>query len=280
MISVAENFNLDSLSDMNVGASALYVLSAPTTPEEAREEARYLASQGQKITLAVAKDLRQQHLKGGALSEGTMITSKNEIEPDLDAPPVNQTVQAVSTRSVSITNKPLPQKAGPRERLKRPLEQQVPALKADPKLITSKAKVVEPGQTWRLGGFHILYCGEPTDAKFLKRVPTDSSLLLEFPIAHSPLPTSFINHFQSHLSFRTALDDFDLGALREIIAATIEGTTDGGDKVVLHRLPDPAIFLLIDQLECVGYCAEPDPVKCNMAIAAWTMITKRAASRV
>jgi hypothetical protein len=279
MIGVAEKFSLDTLSNIDIGTSALYILSAPTTPEEAREEALRLANQGQKITQAAAKDLRDQHL-GPNLERGRHKKHDPQLELDVTKPQTTATTVTATpltkTPETKTTRKP-----GKRERLKKTPGQQISPLVADKSLITSKAKIVEPGQTWRLGGFHILYCGEPTDPKFLKRLPQQASLLLEFPSTLNPLPPSIVNHFQSHLSFTTALrEDFDLGVLREIVKATLEGTTDGGDKVVLHCLPDPAIFLLIDQLECIGFCAEPDPIRCNMAIAAWTTVTKRAASRV
>ncbi|MCG9890603.1 MAG: hypothetical protein MH252_05980, partial [Thermosynechococcaceae cyanobacterium MS004] len=245
-----------------------------------------------------AKDLREQHLAkldGSRVKEidlpeyGTTTQQLLPLEtiperqpiitpPPADLQPVEDKLVEDKPTEVSGESKA---KSGRRERLKKSPDQQTPALVIDKSLVKSKAKEVEAGQTWRLGGFHILFCGEPTDPRFIKRLPRNIALLLEFPPSRMLLPESFTDPFTSHFSFSTKIKaDFDLNIIREAIEITIEGTTDGGDAVALYCLPDPAIFLLIDQLECIAYCAEPDPHKCNMAIAAWTTVTKRAASRI
>lgn len=55
MMSVANAFKNDNLSDLKFGPSALYLLSAPSTPEEARAEAIARAEAGEVVTHAVAK---------------------------------------------------------------------------------------------------------------------------------------------------------------------------------------------------------------------------------
>ena len=301
MMKVAETFTLDSVADLNIAASALYVLSAPSTPQEAREEALFLARKGQPITVAGAKELREQHrnktedkkpkeqlLPDKPKSKGQQsleLETLPDPQPLITPPPAEfrpvESTQQTSDKPTGEAKSDTKSKFGKRERLKKSPDQQTPTLQIDKSLITSKAKTVEEGQTWRLGGFHILFCGEPTDPRFIKRIPRNVSLLLEFPPAYEPLPKSFVSNFESHLAFNTSLhNDFDLNVIREALEIILEGTTDGGDAVALYCLPDPAIFLLIDQLECIGYCAEPNPDKCNAAIAAWTTVTKRAASRV
>ena len=298
MIHVAETFSSDNLSDLDIAASALYILSAPSTPEEVREEALFLARKGQTITYTAAKEMREQYLekenikpKRGPLPEAKPtdqqslnLESLPEHQPLITPPPADfQPVEA----TVQTEDKPqevksdAKTKSNRRERLKKDATQPSPALIIDKSLIKSKAKTVEEGQTWRLGGFHILFCGEPTDPRFIKRLPRDIALLMEFPPSRKLLPESFTEPFESYFAFSSKIKtDFDLGTIREIVQTALEGTTDGGDSVALYCLPDPAIFLLLDQLECIAFCAEPDPHKCNMAIAAWTTVTKREASRI
>lgn len=295
MINVAESFSADTLSNLDIATSALYILSAPSTPDEAREEALFLARKGQAITYAGAKELREQHRsktdikpKQEIFTEGKDPEGQRLLDlkatpaplPPLITPPPAELEPAEVKQTTGKLTEETKAKTGKRERLKKSPDQQAPDLKIDKSLITSKAKTVEVGQTWRLGGFHVLFCGEPTDPRFIKRLPRNVALLLEFPLSYEPLPKSFVDNFKSRLSFNTTLhDDFDLNVIREALEIILEGTTDGGDAVVLYRLPDSAIFLLLDQLECIAYCAEPDPNKCNAAIAAWTTVTKRAASR-
>ena len=301
MTQVAEKFGTESLADLDIAATALYILSAPSTPQEARDEALFLARKGLPITSAAATELREQHLnktedkkpKEKLQSDKSQSKSQRFLElethpdpqPLITPPPAEfqplETTQQTIDKPTEATKSDTKAKTGKRERIKKDAAQPSPTLIIDKSLITSKAKTVEEGQTWRLGGFHIIFCGEPTDQRFTKRLPRQTPLLIEFPITRTLLPESFTASFASYFAFFTELkNDFDLNIIRESLEITMEGTTDGGDAVVLYRLPDPAIFLLIDQLECIGYCAEPDPDKCNAAIAAWTTVTKRAASRV
>jgi hypothetical protein len=56
-MSVSQAFKSDNLTDLPITASALYVLAAPSSPEEARIKALELAKKGEKITYSQAKNL-------------------------------------------------------------------------------------------------------------------------------------------------------------------------------------------------------------------------------
>jgi len=60
-IHVCESFNYNKLLQLNVAASALYLLAAPSTPEEAREEAIERAGNGETITHQTAQEMAQRH---------------------------------------------------------------------------------------------------------------------------------------------------------------------------------------------------------------------------
>ncbi len=62
-MNVAESFQskFDSLSIFDLAPSALYILAAPSTPAEAREEAIARAQSGQSITYTAAKNLKQKY---------------------------------------------------------------------------------------------------------------------------------------------------------------------------------------------------------------------------
>lgn len=150
-----------------------------------------------------------------------------------------------------------------------------------PKKSTAPAKHIdtedtESGQLWRLGHSHLLYCGDPSDRKFQKILPEQIALLLNFPSEFSQIPKQIFKLApKTLLSFHTDFDqDFHLDCLRIAIKGIAEGATDAGDNVVLYFLPDPALFLLFEQLECPCFCADPDPVRCKTAIAAWEIINK------
>ncbi len=84
-IAVYSRFKNDNLSDLNIAPSALYLLAAPSTPEEARADALEAAAAGQTITHAAAKQIVHQHkpmLTNGRRS-GVNFAGEG-VEPDLD----------------------------------------------------------------------------------------------------------------------------------------------------------------------------------------------------
>ncbi len=64
-MSVANAFKTDKLSDLSLAPSALYLLAAPSTPEEARLEAVELAESGETVTHAKAKSIVEKHKADG-----------------------------------------------------------------------------------------------------------------------------------------------------------------------------------------------------------------------
>ncbi|MEL4894535.1 diguanylate cyclase domain-containing protein [Crocosphaera sp. Alani8] len=54
---VSQRFCLDDLEEVEISPSALYVLAAPSTPQEVRNQALIKAKQGQTITFSFAKQL-------------------------------------------------------------------------------------------------------------------------------------------------------------------------------------------------------------------------------
>lgn len=60
-MSVATVFKTDSVSDLTIGAKALYLLAAPSTPDEARQEVLELAKTGVPITYPAAKAIVSEH---------------------------------------------------------------------------------------------------------------------------------------------------------------------------------------------------------------------------
>lgn len=58
---VSEQFKNVNFTHFNFATSALYVLAAPSTPEQAREHALQLASKGENITYSLAKLIIKRH---------------------------------------------------------------------------------------------------------------------------------------------------------------------------------------------------------------------------
>lgn len=60
-MNVANSFKNDNLSDLNIGTSALYMLSEPSTPEPARQEAIERAEKGESVSYSDAKELKKRY---------------------------------------------------------------------------------------------------------------------------------------------------------------------------------------------------------------------------
>lgn len=71
MINVANRFKSDNLSDLTFAQSALYLLAAPSTPDEAIDEAISRATHGEAITHKTAKAIVNNHKErvAGALAD-------------------------------------------------------------------------------------------------------------------------------------------------------------------------------------------------------------------
>jgi len=271
---VAEQFKLENFSDFDIAASALYLLAAPSTPEEAREEAISRAQAGERITVAAARGLRDKY-----------ISQKPEPEPELDFLPDLEPEQVQPEPEV---HKPRLEPYSPR--LAQPPVQTL--TRVEPKeLIPSKRQrakeeksvVVVPKQAfprtwWKLGESQFLYCGKTTAAEFQKRLPSKVALILQFASSASeirtvPLPTDT----SSALCYASAYgDNRDFRVLRELIQNALDLETEGGDTIVMLSLPDPAIFILLQQMDVRCFCAEPDPKRCDAAISAWITTRQKA----
>ncbi len=60
-MTVADQFKTANFADLNIGASALYLLAAPSTPDAARDEALERAAAGETITHQAARQIVEQH---------------------------------------------------------------------------------------------------------------------------------------------------------------------------------------------------------------------------
>lgn len=144
-----------------------------------------------------------------------------------------------------------------------------------PKPIVDKPYVVKKGDIWRLGKSHLLFCGNAESSIFQKHLPKKIALLLFFPRAKtswlSEEPTNVQNTLLFHSSYG---EDLHLETLRGIVENCLSGTTNANEPVVMINLIDPSLFILIHELECSCYCAEPEPQRCTDALIAWTAINQ------
>jgi len=277
---VAQQFKTANFADMDIAASALYLLAAPSTAEEAREEAIARAQAGERITVTAARDLRNKYIPTklvpepepglGLLpelerqqSEPKPEAQEEQFQPRVQFPPQPATQYLPRVEPTPTTPSPT----------KRRRTREVKPLVVAPKR-------VQPGEWWKLGNDNYLYCGDPQSKEFQKLLPETISLSIAFPpTAHWQLDfltSKALSSFALHTAYE---EDQDLSLLRKTMEQFLQIYTDAGDTIVLSFLADTAILPLLEQLGCRFLCADPDTARCDEALTVWTT-TGRSAEKM
>ena len=245
---VAERFGqIDNLSDLNILSTALYVLSAPSTPVEATAEAIERAKQGEKISDKTAIAIKAKYK---ALKEQT----ESKVQPN-----------NISTTESNQT-----------ENRKRILP--VDSLSQNPSLLSEKKDKVKqeiltviPSENavknswWQLGEHNRLFCGEPKSNEFLKRLPQNIGLSMTFlPENNFSLVPSIEAIFSC--AFRIEYEDIDLDSAIKLL---IEKTTQPDEVIVFNYLYYIELLDVAENLKCHFVVAEPDLEKCEQILTMW-----------
>jgi len=82
LLSVYENFATTQCVVSSFDSSAIRLLSAPSTPESAREEAKKMADEGEKVSHKIAKELTEAHKRIKELESGKT-PNKDHLIPEL-----------------------------------------------------------------------------------------------------------------------------------------------------------------------------------------------------
>ena len=96
---VAEVFKTANFADLDFAASALYLLAAPSIPEQVRETAITLANQGETITYSRAKDIINEYKQS---QQDSFTQNDDNIEAD-EAEAIATTIDA-SVSPITPTN--------------------------------------------------------------------------------------------------------------------------------------------------------------------------------
>jgi Protein of unknown function (DUF3102) len=235
--------------------SALYELAAPSSSEMAKEEALTRANSGEFITYTTAKEIKQKFT-----ASATSIPTKLEPERQSSSDSTNSEVRQRAKESLVLDS---PQEQAPLEQPQTPRIE----LTQPEKLIESG--IVQPRSWWQLGR-HLLYCGETHSPQFLSRLPQQIALAIAFPKSADWHLQMLAQRVKSALTVFSSYQDLDLNLLRKMVENSLELYTDGGETVLFSFLLDPALLLLVDRLDCQCAIAEPNPIRCQAVIQAWT----------
>lgn len=249
--------------------SALYELSAPSTPETAREEALTRAAAGESISYSTAKQIKSKYTPARSKRKPSV---KETLEKPGSTPPQPAALPQPQPQE-QVTQKPRP-------------KQEILAVlpkKVEPQNITQETSIVSPkssiiqsasipaGSWWQVEGRHLLYCGNPNSSRFQERLPDSVSLQLAFPPERNNWQESVSPKVKSALSVWSSYQDQDINSLHKIVDEALRLYTESEETTVFLFLPDPQLLILAHKLDCQCMIAEPDLVRCQTALRAWQM---------
>ena len=246
---VARQFKSIDLMDLEIAPSALYILSAPSTPDSVRQEAVSRAKAGENITYTTAKEIKHQYQTDIAENK----KERNVQVSVADKLSSQQSEIKVARLDEEKELKPLP-------------EQEIIAVV--PRQITDEEQtVVRAGSWYQLGQKHLLYCGKPDSSQFKKRLPKEIALSIAFPPTSNWQLTNL--GANSELSFYSRYQDLDTVTFKEMIQRAFELYTEERESVVFSYLPEPQLLILAHQLGCCCFIAESEIKKCEAIIDMW-----------
>lgn len=244
---VAEKFGGNpKISDF--APSALYLFAAPSTPEPAIEEAFERAAAGETITHKTAVAIKRKHT-----------TPKERSQPEAKQEPSSS---SLSPSTPTPTSQSSPRK--PEIIAVRPKEQAALSPATGRVSLSSTSKLVNTW--WKLGGKHLLYCGDPNSEDFLSRV-TGVQLLFAFPPDDDWLP-------KLPAAVRLLRSDYllavqDSAQLNQEVESDLLRYSQTRDMIVSCFLPSQEILLTINSLGRWAVVAEPSQERCLAVIADW-----------
>jgi len=264
---VGKRFKSVKLTDFQIAVSALYLLSAPSMPNEVVDEALARAQAGESITPSKVEQLKQEF----KVAQGHSSSSRANLGPKQES--------SLSKNSVSIPS--LQRSVSPKKDSSGTTVSES-SWTATPTSTSSKASVIQPqplpqtkfrikpGSTWRVGK-HLLYCGIPDSHDFEKHLPAEIGLLMRFTSSDADWFQPVIPGTKAGFAmFSPYMDDQNWQIFRDMVGCVLKNHTESGSTVALSYLPDPSLLVLLDDMDCVAYCAEPDIAKCEDALVFWT----------
>jgi hypothetical protein len=257
-MNVARSFKNENFSNLQLAPSALYILAAPSTPQAVRSEALARAKAGEPITHKAAKAIKQKY---------TLSVTKPKPEPESEPEPQLTSIPAAQSESkleIVAIRRQAPAPAQTPDIVMLP---QVAQALSVPQPSQPFYAAQKPGVWWRLGGRHLLYCGDPNSPDFIGQITQKVSLLLAFlptPDWYSRISADvriMMSEYLPQCSNRDRLD--------EILETNVLLHSNLGDLVVSCFLPSPDILSVINRLDRRGLLAEQNSKRLNAIILDW-----------
>ncbi|MDJ0701868.1 MAG: DUF3102 domain-containing protein [Leptolyngbyaceae cyanobacterium MO_188.B28] len=232
-----------NFTQVDIAASALYLLAAPSTPQTLRDEFMHRACQGEKVTHSTLRKALQAAKQSPSSAASTIEVVK--VAPEIP--------QATPIRPEIIAFIP---KTEPVGKLKPVV---VRTSEPKPVAIPSYAPPqVKLGDWYLLGKKHVLFCGDTAAAHFHERAPqADLAVAITDDWGHDWL-----------IERANTLLLLPESPLKEgTIKQTLMLYSEPGDTIIFPWLPDKAMLAIAHQLDRRICAGDPSPERCSRAIA-------------
>lgn len=268
-ISVYETFQEHAnFAQIDIATSALYLISAPSTAPEIRNEMIERAQNGEKITHQALKQAIKAHKEAQANTESA---AHQKVRMARRSPSQSQPFEGVKDKSpdsarqlhniIAVIPKSVPpsEESQSDENLAQPLSQDSETIKPQSAAPILPLSHVSSG--WHcLGGQHWLFCGDTASPEFFNRIPTASLAIAITSIDwdHDWL----VEKADSVIILReSALADISIEQL-------ITTFSKVNEIVVFPWLPDSEMIAIAHRLNRGVLAGDPDPGRCARALAA------------
>lgn len=223
-------------ADTDIAASALYLLGAPSTPQNIRDHFMQTARAGEKITY---KKVRQTLKEAKPQLPPPAATLVNSLKPSVSKPEV----VAVLPKTEAEVNAMVVKFEQP---------------ESNPTSATIISNIsIQP--TWYLlEGRHLLFCGDTASPDFCERIPQAA-----FALA---IPNSEWHHDWLINKARTVMIFRQLPLEEKLLERLLLMHSSAGQTVIFPWLPDGEMIAVAHKLERQIYAGDSDYERCMEAI--------------
>ena len=244
-IQVYETFDSRAnLAQVSLASSVLYLLAAPSTPQEVREEVLHQAKEGQKVTYS---KVREALKVGKTSSESAIVTKENS-----DLPKKNLTKS-----EIEIIDIVFPKKTTTID------DNDDSSDSIELKTIIDNTDQLNPEtikQGWYLvGGENLIYCGDTASETFIKRLSFDS---LGIAVTGDDWDHDWLVE-----KVKTLVVMLPSELKEQTVERLIELLTTPEETVVFPWLANPQMLSVTHSLGRKFIAGDRDAKKCSEAIA-------------
>ncbi|GAA6624137.1 DUF3102 domain-containing protein [Scytonema sp. NUACC26] len=222
-----------NLAQIDIATTALYILAAPSTPQEVRQQFLQRAKEGENIT---SKNLRQ--VIESEKSQPTAVVSSELPKPPTQKQESTATVPQVTELEASAM--------------------EVTAPKSATSSVVAMGNELQPGW-YLLGKQHLLFCGDTASHEFIERIP--------FSTLAIAVTADDWDHDWLIERAKTVIVFPESDLKEQLIEQLVKMFSSTGEVIVFPWLPNRDMIEVAHKLQRKIFAGDPSEKRCVQAIA-------------